>query len=124
MVSDLTVHIRGLEVVGRHGVHDAERVLGQRFIVDLALDLAHDRAATTDDLVDTADYAALSDDVATIVAGEPVALIERLAQVIADRALADPSVRAVTVTVRKPHVAIPHVLDEVAVTLRITRPAA
>lgn len=123
-MSDLTVHIRGLEVVGRHGVRDAERVLGQRFIIDLALDLAHDRAATTDDLADTADYAALCGDVATIVAGEPVALIERLAQMIADRALADPSVCAVTVTVRKPHVAIPHVLDEVAVTLRVRRPAA
>lgn len=122
-MSDLTVHIRGLEVFGYHGVHDAERVLGQRFIVDLALDLAHDRAATTDDLADTADYAVLCGDVATIIAGEPVALIERLAQMISDRALADPSVRAVSVTVRKPDVAIPHVLDEVAVTLRSTRPA-
>ncbi len=121
-MSDLTVHIRGLEVVGHHGVHDAERVLGQRFVVDLALDLAHDRAATSDDLADTADYAMLSDDVARIIAGEPVALIERLARLIADRALVDPRVRAVTVTVHKPHVAIPHVLGEVAVTLRVEAP--
>lgn len=121
-MGDLTVHIRGLEVVGRHGVHDAERMLGQRFIVDLALDLVHDRAATSDDLADTADYATLSDDVARIVAGEPVALIERLARLIADRALADPRVRVVTVTVHKPHVAIPHVLDDVAVTLRAEAP--
>ena len=38
----------------------------------------------------------------------PVALLERLAGMIADRVLAEPHVAEVSVTVRKPHVAIPH----------------
>ena len=71
----------------------------------------------TDALADTVDYATLCDDISAIVAGEPVALLERLARLVADRALADPAVRAATVTIAKPHVAIPHVVDDVSVSL-------
>jgi FolB domain-containing protein len=110
-MSDVVVRIRGLEVAGRHGVHEAERVLGQRFVVDL-------------DMVLGTDAAAASDDLAGIVAGEPVALLERLCRLIADRALREPVVREVTVTVAKPQVAIPHVLDDVSVTLHAERDQA
>ncbi len=116
-MSDVVVRIVGLEVPGRHGVHDEERILGQRFVLDLEMTLANDRATTSDDLADTVDYAALSDAVVAIVRGKPVALLERLARVVADRVLEEPAVRAVNVTIAKPHVAIPHVLDEVSVTL-------
>jgi dihydroneopterin aldolase len=118
-MSDVVVSIRGLEVYGRHGVHDAERVLGQRFVVDLDMALAHDRAAATDDLADTVDYAAMADDIAGIVAGEPVALLERLCRLIADRALREPVVHSATVA--KPQVAIRQVLDDVSVTLHAQR---
>jgi dihydroneopterin aldolase len=114
----LTVSIRGLEAFGFHGVLPAERELGQRFVVDLHLELASAVATESDDLADTVDYAALADAVAAIVAGPPVALLERLAGAIADRALAEPGARAVTVTVRKPHVALAHPVAASAVTLR------
>jgi len=117
----LVVRLRGLEVFGRHGVHAAERELGQRFVVDLHLELAGARATATDDLADTVDYAALADAVAGLVAGPPVALLERLAALIADRVLAEPGVAAVEVTVHKPHVALPQAVAETAVTLRRTR---
>jgi 7,8-dihydroneopterin aldolase/epimerase/oxygenase len=122
-MNDVMVHISGLEVPGRHGVHDAERVLGQRFVVDIAMALAHDRATVTDDLADTVDYAAMADRVAAIVAGKPVALLERLCRLIADCVLKEGVVRAVTVTVAKPHVAVPHVLDDVSVTVHVERDA-
>lgn len=117
----LTVTVRGLEVFGRHGVFDAERDLGQRFVVDIAIVLGHARAATSDDLSDTVDYAALADAVAAIVGGEPVALLEHLASLIADRVLAEPHADSVTVTVHKPHVAIPQAVVETAVTLTRSR---
>jgi dihydroneopterin aldolase len=114
----LTVVISGLEVYGRHGVHSAEQELGQRFVVDLEITL-HDSAVTeSDDLGETVDYAALADDVAAILAGPPVALLERLAGMIADRALAEPHAADVVVTVHKPHAALPHRVRETAVTLR------
>ena len=116
----LTISIRGLEAFGRHGVHDTERELGQRFVVDLDLELSRLAAVRSDDLADTVDYAALAQAVAAIVTGPPVRLLERLAGLIADRALTEAGARAVTVTVRKPHVALPQVVSETSVTLHRT----
>jgi dihydroneopterin aldolase len=114
---DLTVRIRGLEAWGRHGVHAPERELGQRFVIDIDIRLSDARSAETDDLALTVDYGTLAAAVAEIVGGEPVALLERLASLIADRVLAEPRARYVEVTVRKPHVALPQVVTETAVTL-------
>ena len=122
MSDQVTVMIRGLEIFGRHGVFAAERELGQRFIVDLEMELSSCPAAQTDDIESTVDYASLTTAVAEIVAGEPVALLERLAAMIADRVMAEPLVAAVTIDVRKPHVALAHVLEETAVRLRRERP--
>lgn len=113
----VTVHLRGLEVFGRHGVHEFERSLGQPFVVDLSMTLSRDDATRSDDLADTVDYAAVADAVAELVAGPPDRLIERLAGRIADRALAEPGVVGVEVTVAKPHVTLPHDVRETAVTL-------
>jgi dihydroneopterin aldolase len=113
----LTVHVRGLEAFGRHGVLDAERELGQRFVVDLDIELAEAVSTRTDALADTVDYASLADAVQALVSGPPVALLERLAGMIADLVLEDPRARAVSVTVRKPHVALRPTVAETAVTL-------
>ena len=48
---------------------------------------------------------------------------ELLRRIIAERVLEEQVVRAVTVTVAKPHVAIRHVLDDVSVTLHLERDA-
>jgi dihydroneopterin aldolase len=114
---ELTVRIRGLEAYGRHGVYAPEQELGQRFVVDLDIRLSDARSADTDDLALTVDYGVLAAAVAEIVGGEPVQLLERLASLIADRVLAEPRARYVEVTVRKPHVALPQVVIETAVTL-------
>jgi 7,8-dihydroneopterin aldolase/epimerase/oxygenase len=114
----LTVHVRGLEAFGHHGVLDAERELGQRFVVDLDIELAEAVSTRTDALADTVDYASLADAVCALVSGPPVALLERLAAMIADLVLEDPRARAVTVTVRKPHVALRQTVAETAVTVR------
>jgi dihydroneopterin aldolase len=117
------IAVRGLEVFGRHGVLPAERDLGQRFVVDLVMEVDDCPATASDRLGDTVDYAALSDAVARVVAGPPVALLERLAQIVAERVLQEPLVSAVTVTVRKPHVALAHPVRDVGVTLRRRRAA-
>lgn len=115
---ELIVSIRGLEAFGRHGVYAPEQELGQRFVIDIDIQLADTRSADSDDLALTVDYGGLSAAVAEIVGGEPVALLERLAGLIADRVLAEPRARYVEVTVRKPHVALPQVVTETSVTLR------
>jgi dihydroneopterin aldolase len=121
MNDHLTVAIRGLEVFGHHGVHAEERTVGQRFVVDVEVDVAGDSPARSDELSHTIDYAKLTDAIAGIVAGEPVSLLEHLAGRIATRCLEEPLATAVRVTVRKPHVALPHPVTETAVTLRRRR---
>ncbi|MBS0023048.1 dihydroneopterin aldolase [Microbacterium paraoxydans] len=113
--------LTGLRVFGRHGVYAHEREEGQEFTIDLRLRLSLEQAAGSDDVADTVHYGELAERVAAVVAGEPVNLIETLAERIAAVALDDRRVQGVTVTVHKPHAPIPLEFADVAVTVYRTR---
>lgn len=99
------IFLEGMTFSGRHGTLDAERDLGQPFIVDVELRLDLRAAGASDDLTKTVDYSAVHDRAKEIVEGEPVNLTETLAERIAAAALEDhPMVEAVKVKVKKPHV--------------------
>lgn len=115
------VVLRGLRGYGRHGVLESERRLGQSFLVDVAIELDTSRAAETDDVADTVDYSDVAESVLAIIEGEPVALLEKLAQLICDAVLANERVQAVDVTVHKPSAPVPAPFDDIAVTIRRTR---
>ena len=118
------IQLTGLTVFGRHGVFDHERENGQEFVIDLRLGLGLSDAAASDDVIDTVHYGELAEQVAQVVAGEPVNLIETLAQRIADVVLTDARVQQVAVTVHKPHAPIPLTFSDVSVTIVRTRTAA
>lgn len=111
------IALRGLRVRGHHGVYDFEREQGQDFVIDVTLHLPLRAAAESDDVADTVHYGELADGIVEIVAGEPVDLIETLADRIAAVALADPRVRFAEVTVHKPSAPIAAQFDDVAVTI-------
>jgi dihydroneopterin aldolase len=111
------ISLTGLRVFGRHGVLPEERRDGQDFVVDVQLKVETRPAAASDDLADTVDYATLADRLATLVAGEPVNLIETLASRLADVCLSDDRVIEARVTVRKPGAPLPHAFSDVAVTV-------
>jgi dihydroneopterin aldolase len=115
------ITLTGLRARGRHGVYDFERANGQDFVVDVALELALAPAATSDDVADTVHYGELADRLVRIVTGDPVNLIETLADRLAAACLADPRVAACEVTVHKPQAPIAHAFTDVAVTLRRDR---
>lgn len=115
------IAIRGLRAAGRHGVYPAERELPHLFVVDVVLEVDAVPAAASDRVGDTVDYGAVAAEVAELVGGEPVALLETLAHRIAERCLARPGVRAAEVTVHKPHAPLPLPVDDVAVTVRRER---
>lgn len=117
------ISLRGLRARGRHGVYQTERETGQEFVVDVRLEVDLAPAARSDDVEDTVHYGELAEALVAVVAGEPVNLIETLAARLLDVCLADPRVRAATVTVHKPQAPIPHEFADVAVTLRRERPA-
>jgi dihydroneopterin aldolase len=112
------ISLLGLRAFGRHGVLDHERVSGQEFVVDAVLTVDTRAAAAADDLALTADYGALSGRLAEIVSGPPVALIETLAERLSRACLDDPAVRAVQITVHKPHAPVAQHVADISVTIR------
>ena len=115
------IELRGLRVRGYHGVLDSERRDGQEFLIDAVLAVDTRPAAATDDLSLTVDYAGLSERLAGIVAGEPVQLIETLAEQLAQACLAEPAVRQAEITVHKPNAPISLPFGDVSVTIRRER---
>jgi len=112
------ISIAGLRVRGNHGFFADERESGQDFIVDAVLWLDTGPAAAADDLSLTADYGAIADRLAEIVAGEPVALLETLAARLAAACLDDQVVREAEVTVHKPQAPVSQEFADIAVTIR------
>jgi 7,8-dihydroneopterin aldolase/epimerase/oxygenase len=116
------ISILGLRVTGHHGVLAEERSAGQDFVVDAVLWVDTAAAAAADDLRLTADYGVLSDRLAQIVAGEPVALIETLAARLAAACLEDKAVHEAEVTVHKPQAPVAQQVADITVTIRRARP--
>ncbi|NGN65137.1 dihydroneopterin aldolase [Streptomyces sp. A7024] len=111
------VALHGLKVRGHHGVFDHERADGQTFVVDLVLSLDTSAAAAADDLTKTVHYGIVAEEVAAIIGGEPVDLIETLAERIAAQCLKHDPVQQVEVTVHKPDAPITVPFDDVTVTI-------
>lgn len=112
------IEITGLRAFGYHGVLDEEQRRGQIFSVDLTIEHDLSAAATSDDLGDTLDYAALSSRLAEAVANTRFALLEALAAHLAELVLTGSNASAVEVRVAKPDVDLPVDVGEVAVVVR------
>jgi len=112
--------LHGIQFYGYHGVHEEERRLGQRFLVDveLRLDLAGVEAG--DDVALTVDYSQVLAVVLEIGTQQQCRLLETLAARIAAAILQRFPVRQVTVRATKPAPPLPGVLGGVGV--EITRP--
>jgi len=116
------ISLLGLRAFGRHGVLDHERRDGQEFVVDAVLWVDSRQAAATDDLSLTIDYGTVAGQLAAVVSGEPVALIETLAERLAAMCLsAHEAVREVEITVHKPHAPLVQSVRDVTVTIRRSR---
>lgn len=102
----------------RHGVHDEEQRMGQRFYVDAELTVDGGDALENDRIAGTVDYGQAFSLIEAIVIGKRRYLIEALALDIA-RALSDrfPQIVRAEITVRKPSAPVSGVLDHVEVRL-------
>lgn len=117
------IELAQMEFYGYHGALPEERRLGQRFIIDVKLYLDLSLSGSSDDLKDTINYAAVYETVRAIVEGEPLRLIEAVAEKIAAALLADYPVNAVRVAVHKPDAPVPGKFGDICVQIKRTRPA-
>lgn len=114
------IKITGITGKGNHGVLDFERANGQRFSADVTLFLDLTEASSSDDLAYTVDYSKVADLAHSMLVGEPVNLIEALADRIARAILDLGGIEEVEVTIHKPEAPIEVSFNDVQVTVRRT----
>ncbi len=113
------IEVRGLRVVGTHGLLPEEQSRGQLFEIDLDITADLTAAGRTDALEDTVDYGEAVRRTSEVVSRRSYRLIEALAEAIAEAVLTDARATSVTVGVRKLHP--PLAADVGSVGVRVTR---
>ena len=111
------ITVQGIDVYAHHGVHPAERELGQRFVIDVELYGDWSRPGQTDALGDALDYVAVHRRIREVAGAQSFHLLEALAETISRALLSDFPVARTVVTVHKPNPPIPSFLGRVSVTL-------
>ena len=114
------ISIEGIEVFAHHGVLPLERERGQRFLIDVRMELSS--VPGEDDLESTVDYAEVASRVADLATVTRYDLIETLASHIGSSLLDYGRVRAISVTVKKPEAPMPVPVECVGVTILCRRP--
>ena len=115
-----TILLEGLRLECILGDLPHERTFPQELFLDIELTCDELPATRTDALADTVDYVAVAERVRTALIAARCRMIERAAQLAAESTfVCDSRIRAVRVTLRKPH-ALPGVVA--GVRLSRTRP--
>jgi dihydroneopterin aldolase len=113
----MTIEVVGIELLGYHGVFEEERRQGQRFVVDVWLETADERAAETDSIDDAVDYRDVVAVVREVSEARAYHVLEALAAALAERLRGLPGVASVRVRVRKPDVQLDLPVEHAAVTV-------
>jgi len=117
-----TIFVSGLVIHARHGVMEHETEVGQRFVIDLELYADLQESSRSDKLADTVSYSNVVATATEAFKDTNYRLLERAAGAVADAVLsAFPRIRAIKVTVHKPHAPIAAIFDDVGVVLTRSR---
>jgi dihydroneopterin aldolase len=100
------ISIQGINVLGHHGVDEAERKVGQRLAIDVEMSLDLAAAIASDDIRRTVNYEAVASLVEKVSSEEEFLLLESLAAEIASRVLEKFAPSAVTIRVKKANLPI------------------
>jgi len=116
-----SILLKGLAFYAYHGVFAEENKLGQRYEIDIELIGDFSKAAHSDDLLDSVNYADVYSDIKEIVEKTRFNLIEKLCKTIADQILIKYNLQKVIVKVRKPQAPIGGIMDYVQVEMTEVR---
>jgi dihydroneopterin aldolase len=118
------IFLKGLLVHAHHGLLSHESEVGQRFVIDLDMEIDLAAAAASDHLADTVSYADVAEVTLSTFKARNFKLLEAAAGAVAEAILAAfPAIAAITVTVHKPHAPIAAIFDDVGVTMTRRRSA-
>ena len=95
------IFLQGMQFYSYHGGSREERTLGQPFQVDLEVEKDLAAAGKSDRLDDTVSYAYLYRVVRDVMAGEPMELLEALAEEIASQSLESFPIDSIRVRITK-----------------------
>ena len=116
------MYICGLDIYAYHGVFKEEKERGQRFIIDVTLELDLSKSGETDALNDTVSYADVCDLIEKVMQEKKCDLIEHAATRICTAILASfDKVQAVTIKLMKPQAPVESRISYAAVELRRER---
>ena len=116
------ITLTGITFFGYHGALTEENKIGQRFIVDVVMELSLQEAGRGDKLELSINYAEVYGKVQAIIEGRPYKTIEAVAEKITEALFAAYSILAnVKVTVHKPEAPIPGIFQDVSVTIERSR---
>jgi 7,8-dihydroneopterin aldolase/epimerase/oxygenase len=117
-----TVFVYGLALHAYHGVMQHEAKVGQTFKLDLVLQIDLAEASRSDMLKHTVSYDVVVKTASEAFCARRYRLVEAAAGAVAEAVLQSfPQVRAVRVTVHKPHAPIAATFDDVGVTIERAR---
>lgn len=121
-MTNAVFRIGGLALFAYHGVLDAERVLGQRFFLDLVLTIDVGNAPHSDQLGDSVHYAHVVEAATSAFTTRRFNLIETAATAVAEDLLERfPKMVAAAVTVHKPSAPVAAIVADISVTVERRR---
>ncbi len=100
----MKIELHGIELHGHHGALDWERERGQRFLVDVELEVGE--AGASDRIEDAVDYRDVATCVREVSDARPRTLLEALATTLAEELVLRFPVTRARVRVRKPDVVL------------------
>jgi len=109
---------KGLCFRGCHGVLAQEKIIPQKFIIDLEMDTDFTQAVESDDISRTVDYSEVYNEIRQIIEEQSFNLLETLANYIATRLLEKFNLQAVELTLYKPEAPVEGVFDYFAVKIK------
>ncbi len=118
----ITIRLNTIKLFAHHGAYEEERLNGNHFEIDIAVDMKIPIGAQSDKLEDTLDYVSLVKTVARISKEKQYYLLEAFANDICKMILQEqPTIDRVTVEVRKLHPPMELEVESVGVLLTISR---
>jgi dihydroneopterin aldolase len=111
------IRIQNMIFYGYHGALPEEKLLGQRFMLDVILYTDLQAAGKSDNLALTVNYAEVYTVVKDIVESCRFKLLEALGEAIAEKILHHFSITKVEINIRKPSAPVAGIFDFVEVSL-------